>query len=258
MRAIILAAGLGRRLMGKGGAPKPKCLLRFGGVTLLERHLRLFSWAGIGETVIAVGYEHNQIEAELHALRDLPAPQLVFNPDYQRGSMLTVDAVRGPLTAGGDVLLMDADVLYDQRLLAPLVADTHANRLLMDREFEPGEEPVKLCLRDGLPVELRKKPAADLLFDTQAESVGFFRFTAEVAGRLAQIVDGYVAENGGDLPHEEALRDLLLERPGDFHTADITGAPWLEIDFPGDVGRAQSEIFPQLLPLPGRLERIPA
>jgi choline kinase len=45
------------------------------------------------------------------------------------------------------------------------------------------------------------------------------------------------------------VRDLLLERSQVFDTADVTGAPWIEIDFPNDVARATAEILPQLQPL---------
>jgi choline kinase len=48
------------------------------------------------------------------------------------------------------------------------------------------------------------------------------------------------------MPHEEALRDLFLERSHRFHVADVTGAPWIEIDFPIDVERAAREVLPQL------------
>ena len=48
------------------------------------------------------------------------------------------------------------------------------------------------------------------------------------------------------MPHEEAVRDLLLEGGHAFEIADVTGAPWLEIDFPGDVARARDEVLPQL------------
>jgi choline kinase len=53
-----------------------------------------------------------------------------------------------------------------------------------------------------------------------------------------------------NLPHEEAVRDLLLERSQVFDTADVTGAPWIEIDFPNDIVRATADVLPQLEPLP--------
>jgi choline kinase len=173
----------------------------------------------------------------------------VINPRFDLGSVLTVHTVAEPLTRGGDVLLMDADVLYDERILNALVAGETVNRLLIDRDFEAGDEPVKLCLKDGVPVELRKQLAVNLEYDTIGESVGFFRFREETAQRFVQIVAGYIDSGRANLPHEEAVRDLLLERSQVFDTADVTGAPWIEIDFPNDVVRARAEILPQLQPL---------
>ncbi|RKP46557.1 NTP transferase domain-containing protein [Pararobbsia silviterrae] len=254
MRAIILAAGRGSRLLQTDDRISPKCLLRFDGVTLLERHLRLLRTLGVEEVVLALGFEHQQIEAELDRIQGFARPSIVINPQYTLGSVLTVHTVADALVAGGDVLLMDADVLYDERVLAPLVVDASANRLLIDRAFEEGDEPVKLCVRDGVPVELRKQVAANLAFDTIGESVGFFRFTESAARRLADIVADYVEGGRANLPHEEAVRDLLLEQLDDprhpFDVADVTGAPWIEIDFPNDVVRAADEVLPQLEPLP--------
>src|SRR5690349_8728835 len=246
MRAIILAAGLGLRLQMPAGEQHPKCLLRFQGITLLERHLRALRSAGVTEVVLALGFEPQQVSAELARIEWQPAPEIVLNPRYELGSVLTVHTVANALTRGGDVLLMDADVLYDERMLAALVAGEHANRLLIDRDFETGDEPVKLCLKHGVPVELRKQLAVGLDYDTIGESVGFFRFTEAAARRFAEIVAGYVDSGRANLPHEEAMRDLLLERSHAFDTADVTGLPWIEIDFPNDVARATKEVLPQL------------
>lgn len=98
-------------------------------------------------------------------------------------------------------------------------------------------------------MELRKQLMADLSYDTIGESVGFFRFKQDCAQRLAEIVKGYVDGGRANMPHEEAVRDLLLEHSHTFDTADVTGAPWIEIDFPGDVARAAEEVLPQLQPV---------
>jgi choline kinase len=249
MRAIILAAGLGLRLQQPAGEQFPKCLLKFDGVSLLERHLQMLDAAGVTDVVLALGFQPSLIEDELKRIKWPHAVEIVLNPRFDLGSVLTVHTVADALTRGGDVLLMDADVLYDERILRPLVAGEHVNRLLIDREFEVGDEPVKLCLKDGVPVELRKQLAVSLEYDLIGESVGFFRFREDTARRFAEIVKGYVDSGRANLPHEEAVRDLLLERSSTFDTADVTGAPWIEIDFPNDVARAAADILPQLQPL---------
>jgi choline kinase len=250
MRAIILAAGRGLRLQQADDRQLPKCLLQFGGMSLLERHLRLLKQAGVQDVVLALGYRHERVEAELDRLNWLPRPQIVLNPRFELGSVLTVHSAADALTRGGDVLLMDADVLYDQRIATALVAgEGPANRVLIDRDFEAGDEPVKLCISAGVPIELRKKLEAELKYDTIGESVGFFRFDQAGAARLAALVEGYVTRDCAHMPHEEAVRDLLRERSQVFEVADVTGAPWIEIDFPTDVIRAAHEVLPQLLPL---------
>jgi choline kinase len=245
LRAILLAAGQGLRLQFPPDRQLPKCLLRIGGMSLLERHRRSLHAVGVEEIVIATGFRSELIDAELHRLNW--RPRLVFNERYDLGSMLTLHTVAGALTGGGDVLLMDADVLYDERIMALLAAGTApVNRVLIDRDFEVGDEPVKVCVRDGRPIELRKRLAADLQHDSIGESVGFFRLAEPAARRLAELTAGYVENSRADLPHEEAVRDLLQEGRHRFEVVDVTGLPWIEIDFAEDVIRAEREVLPQL------------
>ncbi len=247
MRAIILAAGRGTRLNQAEHEHIPKCLLRFGGMTLLERHLRLLRQSGVEEVVLALGFRHDLIAAELDRLRWSPRPQIVINERFELGSVLTAHVAAEAMCRGGDVLLMDADVLYDSRIAHALTAGTHAvNRILIDREFEAGDEPVKVCVREGVPVELRKRVEADLQFDTIGESIGFFRLDEAGARRLATLVAAYVHTDKADMPHEEAVRDFVRERLHVVEVTDVTGAPWIEIDFPVDVARAASQVLPRL------------
>jgi choline kinase len=247
MRAIILAAGRGSRLQQTADGQLPKCLLTFGGRSLLARHLELLEAAGVAEIVLALGFRHELIAAEVARLGSRARIETVLNPRYELGSMLTVHTAAEPLTRGGDVLLMDADVLYDGRIMTALTAGRPPiNRLLIDRDFEAGEEPVKVCVLGGVPIELRKRLEPGLKYDTIGESVGFFRFDERASRRLAAIVEDHIASSRAHLPHEEAVRDLLRESSQSFEVCDVTGAPWIEIDFPADVARATEEVLPQL------------
>jgi choline kinase len=252
MRAIILAAGRGLRLKQPEDEQVPKCLLRFGGMSLLERHLRMLRTAGVTDIVLALGFRHELVEAELDRLQWNPRPEVVINDQFELGSVLTVHTVADAMIRGGDVLLMDADVLYDERIMRALVAGASpVNRLLIDREFEAGDEPVKVCVQNGVPIELRKQPDANLQYDTIGESVGFFRFDQAAARRLADLVAGYVNGGRANMPHEEAVRDLVRERSQVLDVSDVTGSPWIEIDFTVDVERATRDVLPQLQPLSG-------
>jgi len=63
---------------------------------------------------------------------------------------------------------------------------------------------------------------------------------------LACVVAGYPDSGRGHLPHEEAVRDLLLERSDRFEVTDVIGSPWIEIDFTNDRVRAAPEVLPPL------------
>ncbi|MBD0265191.1 MAG: phosphocholine cytidylyltransferase family protein [Tolypothrix sp. Co-bin9] len=245
MKAIILAAGVGRRL-GKDGQNQPKCLLKFNGKSLLERHLNYLRYYQIDEVVIAVGYQAERIQEEIKALGAENWVSTVYNPDYTKGSVISLWTLRQQLAAGDEILLMDADVLYDRRIIERVVKTNITNSFLLDRDFEPGDEPVKLCVRDNELVEFRKQLALDLVYDFAGESVGFFRFGSAVAHRLATRTEKYVADGLDNEPYEEVIRDLLLETPETFGYEDITGFPWIEIDFPQDIQRAQNDILPQI------------
>ncbi len=245
MRAIILAAGVGRR-MEFDGPRAPKVLLDFGGKTLLRRHVEILHRFGIDEIAVAVGYRVDLINAELAAIGAADAIETVFNPDYEQGSIVTLWTLREQLLRGGDVILMDGDVLYDDRIMEPLLASSHRNCFLLDRDFEPGDEPTKLCVRDGELVEFRKQ--VDVRFDYWGESVGFFRLGEPVAKRLVAAALRYLDAGKRYELYDEALRDILLaDPPGSFGFEDVTGLPWIEIDFMEDIERAKRDVLPLLI-----------
>jgi choline kinase len=240
-RAIILAAGVGRRLNAGRGA-LPKALLAFGGRSLLSRHVGILQGCGVDDVAVVIGFEADRFRAEAAAG---PHVRLLENPDYCEGSVVSLWAARAMLRSGRPVLLMDADVLYDRRLMARLLASRHPNCLLLDREIEPGDEPVKLCVSGGRIVDFHKLPQA--AHEWHGESVGFFRFAPDAADELAARCEDYVATGRRAMEYEEPIRDMIQSSPpGRFGFEDISGLPWTEIDFPDDVAKA-SRLLPWLV-----------
>jgi choline kinase len=240
--AIILAAGVGRRLGAAFG--RPKVLLEFDRRTLLERHLAALQSCGVEEVSITVGHGRELIEAEVARLGWRDRVSFVHNPRFREGSLVSLWAQSARLREGRPLLLMDGDVLCDSRMTARLVAAPGENVLLVDRDIEPGDEPVKICFRGGRVVDFRKRPVH--AHDWHGESVGFFRFSGATAAALANRCAAYVEEGRTHLEYEEAIRDLILAAPERFCAADVTALPWIEIDFEADVVRARTEILPLL------------
>src|SRR4029077_8298360 len=106
--AILLAGGVGKRLLGTSGG-RPKCLIEIGGRSLLGRLLDGLAAAGVRDAVVVTGFGDAAVRA---AIGDGPAGlavRYVVNPRFREGAILSLacaaDALAGP------VLVMDADVL---------------------------------------------------------------------------------------------------------------------------------------------------
>jgi choline kinase len=246
MHAIILAAGRGSRLAKHNPEGRPKCLMEFGGRSLLARHMDILYRLGVPNVDLVVGYGADQIIEHVATLSSRPDVSWHFNPRYELGSVLSLWAAEETLESGVPVIVMDADVLYHPAILQRLVETDIDNCYLLDRNFEHGDEPVKIAVNDGLMVEFRKQLADGLEYDTIGESVGFFRFGPELAAVISSECARFDREGLADAPHEEALRNVLLARPESFGFEDVSGLPWIEIDFPEDVVRAADEILPAI------------
>jgi choline kinase len=238
--AIILAAGVGRRL-GRAG---PKITLEFGGKSLLERHIAALHASGVTDIAITVGHRADLVRNELMRMDVLQRVTLIDNPRYREGSMVSLWVQRARLASGATTLVMDGDVLYDRRMIARLLAARPENVLLLDRAIEPGDEPVKICLDGEEIVDFAKRP--ERAHEWHGESVGFFRFSADMAASLAERVAAYVEAGQGGAEYETAIRDLILAHPHRFGCEDVSDLPWTEIDFDCDVVRAQREILPRV------------
>ena len=246
MHAIILAAGRGNRLAEFNPDGRPKCLLEFGGRSLLARQLDILFQYGVRKATLVVGYEADLIIDHVGTLASRPEISFVYNPAFIKGSVLSLLAAKDVMTRGEAVLVLDADVLFHPEIMQRLVESSHQNCFLIDQDFAAGDEPVKIAIHQGRMVEFRKALPADLEFDTLGESVGFFKFNGAVAAEISRICSGYNTEGLLGAPHEEALRDVLLAEPSEFACEDVSGLPWLEVDFPEDVERAIKQVLPAI------------
>ena len=240
--AVILAAGVGRRL-GEDAGPH-KILLTFGGRTLLERHLRALADVGVEDVWITIGHSGDAIRREVAQLGRYVV-HFAENPRYREGSLVSLWEQRERLRSGRPVLLMDGDVLYDPAMLGRLLESDAENALLVDRELEPGDEPVKVCFdAAGRICDVRKTPERPGV--RHGESVGFFRFSSKGAAELADRCDAYVQAGRTELEYEEAIRDMILSHPKRFGAEDVTDLAWTEIDFDVDVAKARDDVLPKL------------
>ncbi|MBI5119434.1 MAG: phosphocholine cytidylyltransferase family protein [Rhodospirillales bacterium] len=243
MRAIMLAAGIGKRLFGGDEAALPKVLLEFEGMSLLERHLSILRKMDIQDLTMVVGYRQELLRQAVARLGASDFVRFIENPDFLKGPILSLWLAREVMDGSDEVLFMDADVLYPASMMRRLAART-GTAFLMDCDYTPGDEPVKLCLKNGGIVEFGKVLPPDLDCDAIGEWPGFAKFGQTESVKMVEALRPYIERGDLHLAYEPAMRDLMLADPAVFGIEDISGTPWIEIDFPEDLERARAKVLP--------------
>src|SRR3954466_12268466 len=202
MRGVILAAGKGARLNGTIG-DKPKCLLRVGDQTLVEREIAALRAVGIRDIVVVVGCQAEMVRRTCgHRVTYIENSRFA-----QTNSLYSLWLAR-PLLADGFVV-MNCDVLFHPQMLSDLVTSRHEDALLIDYQdddAEPfGDEEMKIKVRRGRVTEIAKTLAPD---EADGENVGVVKFGADGARLLTSLLDQRVTSGG--------LRDWAPKAFGDF------------------------------------------
>ena len=229
MRAVLLAAGRGRRM----GSAEPKCLIDIEGKTLLERHLVNMSEAGITGLTIVVGFEKERIVAALAKLRPALPVELIDNPRFVHGSIVSLQVAAERLLAGA--IWMDADVLYPAALLARLVTSRNENCLLLDGRSEESGEEMMVGVRAGRVAKIARRVGSG--WDFAGESVGFAKVGPAGGAVMKRLLDEEVAAGRLDQEYEAAMDRAFAEVPFGYERVDELA--WTEIDFEEDVVKAR-------------------
>jgi choline kinase len=237
--AVLLAAGVGKRLLGTSGG-RPKCLIEIGGKSLLARLLDALVAAGVRDAVVVTGFG----EAAVHeAIGDGPEGirvRYVSNPRYREGAILSL-ACAG-VALDGPVLVMDADVLCAPAMVARLVGSPNANCFLLDASAEVTGEEQMLLVRGGRVRNIVRGGAPG--YELAGESVGFLKLSAPAARLLRDLLEERIAAGHTRIEHEEVYPSLLERVEVGYERVD--GMPWTEIDFPEDVRRAEEAVLPRI------------
>lgn len=237
MRGIILAAGKGSRLNGTAGE-KPKCLVEVGGLTLLERQIRILRRAGLDDIVVVVGCQAERVRAATG-----PSVTYVDNSRFaETNSLYSLWTARALLYEG--FVVLNCDVLFHPALLDDLLATHHDAALLISyREpgQEYGEEEMKVKVNGGFVTDMSKTmdPAV-----ADAENLGIVKFGPATAPALIGILDRVVAEGRLREWAPRAFCEFAQSHP--LRAIATRGYPWIEIDFPEDYTRAVNDVLPAI------------
>jgi choline kinase len=238
LRGIILAAGKGSRLNGTAG-DRPKCLLRVGDMTLVERQIETLRALGVDDIAVVVGCQADLVRRVCgHGV------DFIENSRFAETNSLYSLWLARPLLTDGFVV-MNCDVLFHPQLLDDLLTSRHDNALLMayqeDDATPLGDEEMKVKVRRGRVVDISKTMAAS---EADGENLGVVKFGAAGAELLGSILDARVAAGALRDWAPRAFAEFAKQRP--LHALGTRGYPWTEIDFPEDYHRAVAEILPAI------------
>ena len=239
MKALILAAGIGKRLK----ANVPKILLKIGNKSLLERHVENLLNLGIKNIGIVIGYKSNHLRNFIKKIDRKKNIKIFKNSSYKLGSIVSLVSASNFFYIKGNLILMDGDVLYDKKILKKLLNSKKKNCLIIDKKFEKGQEPVKVCIKNNKIIDFGKIVNQD--FDYQGESVGFFKFSNKSSLKFLE-QSRKIMKSNKNLMYEEAIQKIIKEKKIRMDFENITNLPWVEIDFKKDLIFAKKKVLKQI------------
>ncbi|GAC1351036.1 MAG: NTP transferase domain-containing protein [Polyangiales bacterium] len=225
MKAIIMAAGVGSRLSRVTG-DGPKCLLRIGDRTMIDRTIALLHSKGIVDIAVVVGYQAAQIREHLG-----DTVRYHDNPFYPiTNSIASLWMAREELT--GPALLMNADVYFESKIVDILLAETRPAVLLSDSS-RLATADYKFSWNGDQIVRYGKDiPVAE----AHGEYVGIAKVSGEFMPMFRDRLETLIRAQNFRAWWEDALYSFISEGTPIFHR-DIAGKVWGEVDFIEDYER---------------------
>jgi choline kinase len=241
MRAVILAAGVGSRLMPLT-RNTPKSLLDLGGgYTLLERQLEALESAGVTEITLVTGYKSEQIEAKI---RDFEGFEIgvVFNPFYRLANN-GASAWLGLKDLSEPAMIINGDDLFKSSVIASLAESDEDVTMVVSRKDEYDADDMKVVVLGDAVFDVGKGIAPER---ANAESVGIMQFKDSGLTRMQEYLGAMVrVESDLQLFYLEALRRMMSDG---YRVSFVECAPtdWAEVDFHPDLESMRRQVLNDL------------
>jgi choline kinase len=233
-KAIILSAGQGSRL-GHLVDDKPKCLIEFGGRTLLDRQLDTLAANGVAEAVVVTGFHDDLVSAAVARRSSGPDVRTIYNPFYKVADNLgSLFMAREELT--GDCLVWNGDTLVSNALMGRVLGNDRAGICVtIDRKDGYDEDDMKVVVGDDGRLRAIGKRISQ---GVNGESIGLLAFRSGGAERFREAIEHDMrTPEGTTIWYLRVIHHLAQQ--SEVWTFDIQGEQWGEVDFPEDVERAR-------------------
>lgn len=232
MQAIILAAGMGRRL-GDLTRGHTKCMVEVNGQTLIDRAIHQLSKLNLTRLVLVVGYKGKELKEYIgNRYDDILKIEYIENPIYDRTNNIYSLALAKDILCEDDSLLLESDLIFEDSMLDMLVNHPDPNLALVAK-YE--------TWMDGTMVRIDSErnivnfvPKAAFRFEDVSvyyKTVNIYKFSKEFSQKeYVPFLDAYSKVMGNNEYYEQVLRVITMVHNSTLKALDIEDKKWYEID----------------------------
>ena len=241
MQAIILAAGMGRRL-GPLTRENTKCMIEVNGVRLIDRLLTQLSALNLTRVVMVTGYEGGKLRSYVgESYRDMPI-EYIDNPIYDRTNNIYSLSLAREQLQEDDTLLIESDLIFEDSLFRLILDSPHPNAALVDKykSWMDGTM-VRLDAENNIVNFIPKKAFKYSDTDSYYKTVNIYKFSRDFSvNHYVPFLEAYTRALGNNEYYEQVLRVITLIDACDFKALPLDGQKWYEIDDVQDLRIAET------------------
>lgn len=237
MQALILAAGMGKRL-GKYTSNNTKCMLKINNKTLIERAIEALVDSGIKKLILVVGYKGENVKKYL--LQDCKNPiikdiELVFidNPIYDKTNNIYSLYLAADEFKKDDTILLESDLIYEPELIKRVAKNKEKN-LVSVAKYEQWMDGtvVKLCEETSNITEFIEKKGFDYNeIDKYYKTVNIYKFGKQFINKeFIPFLSAYIKAYGENEYYELILKIIAHISRSSLKALDVSDLSWYEID----------------------------
>lgn len=245
MQAIILAAGMGRRLK-ELTQNNTKCMVKVNGVSLIDRMLHQIQKQNVDRIVIVVGYEREKLKEYIATLGITTPITYIDNPIYDKTNNIYSLSLASDYLCEDDTLLFESDLIFEDSVLDSLGRDPRPTLALVDKyESWMDGTCVKLDEDDNIEAFV---PGKKFKFDEIKDyykTVNIYKFSRDFSKtHYVPFLDAYQKALGENEYYEQVLRVITMLDDPVIKAKRLTGQKWYEIDDIQDLDIATSIFTP--------------
>ncbi|MCM1022115.1 MAG: aminotransferase class I/II-fold pyridoxal phosphate-dependent enzyme [Muribaculum sp.] len=232
MQAIILAAGMGRRL-GPLTADNTKCMVEVNGQCLIDRMLSQLSKLNLSKIVIITGYEGEKLRKHVIAHHCELKIEFVDNPVFEHTNNIYSLWLARDYMTDDDTLLLESDIIFDDRMLALACSCPQPDVALVDK-YQPWMDGTMVQIDPDTHRIMNFIPKKAFRYsdvDTYYKTVNVYKISREFArDHYLPFLEAYIKVMGHNEYYEQVLRVITLIDTCPLIALPVDGHKWYEID----------------------------